>query len=251
MKNTKTIIALASILWLGCKDSNPEPQSQPNTKNIVVKSIDNLEVNFERLEGMLQGDEYAHHYDSLSQHYTSWGTYKEKQDSTETAGVILSSWNMGSSEPELLWEFRDSISCPKGLSSIKPELKDIKMVKLAGSDISSPAVAYIAGCGGDNEKNKLTLLVLDAGGAKRAKFYGYPLSYVPSGGIDSMDLRYKTSLGKGKHAEGKIENYYEFDQFAPSDRKLIMRLWRSALKHKLGIAESEPETPTQDSVKKS
>ncbi len=250
MKKTIVLITLA-MAWLGCKEDKPASVPKKEDNTISVKKMDNLPINFERIEAMLPAKEYAHVYDSVSQHYISWGIFKNEGDSTETKGIVLSNWNMGGSEPELLWEFRDSIECAKGATSIEPEIDAIQLVTLAGSDQSSPAIAYMSGCGGDQEKNKLFLLVLDAGGAERAKFYGYPLGYVPAGGIDSMELRYMSSLGTGKHAEGKIENYYELDQFAPSDRKLIMKLWRSALKHKLGIKETMPETPTQDSVKKS
>ncbi len=242
---------LVLYISTGCQEDKKNVEPPIIEQTVEVKKMDQVPINFERIVEMLPAKEYTHSYDSISQQYISWGSYTSKMDSTESAGIVLSSWNMGSSLPQKIWEYRDSSICDKSTASVSPELSEIQMVSIAGSQAQSPAIAYMMGCGGDGEKNKLYVLVLNAEGAEHAKFYGYPLSYNPSGGVDSLDLRYKSSLGKGKHAEGKIENYYDLDRYAPSDRKLIESLWRSALKHKLGIKETVPETPAQDSIKKS
>ncbi len=248
----KTILWLSLILlWIGCKNEKQNSARPTDQPKVNVSNIDNLGQNFERLPELLPAPEYSHSYDSLTKVYISWGTYSDTQDSTSSAGVVLSNWNLQGRKPELMWEYRDTFRCNKASASIKPELDSIYMVYLAGSEVKSPAIAYLTNCNGDNEETKLNLIVLNSEGQLKTHLYGRPLSYVPTGGVDSMEVQYKGTMGRGKHAEGRIENYFEFDNYAPSDRKLFERLWRSALKHKLGIKETVPEAPAQDSVKKS
>ncbi len=243
MKLNYTIILL-TLMLTACKDTVEPEESKPAQRVVVNEMAPAGEEQFESLRSMLPEKEVSSYYDTLTRTYYSWSMSTSRGDSQNLAHTSVSSWDM-TSEPRMLWMYTDSMSCDEGVPAIEPELDSMRFLRFGMEDADDIAIAYIMGCGGDAETNKMYLTFISARGEKLGQFYGYPISYQPKGGVDSMDLRYTSSLGHGKHAQGRIENYYDMDQFSPTNRKTIERIWRSALRHNIGIPEPVGTSPAQ------
>lgn len=241
---TNAILAVA-IIMVSC-GQNKNKEEQESQEHIIVKQLDNEPAEFEKLREILPKKEVSSYYDSLSRTYYSWSCAEEEADSVRWAQTIISCWDLNAS-PSMLWMYQDSMQCEMA-PTVKAAYDSFVFVKFGHSGEQDIAIAYTMGCGGDKEQNKLFLTIVDPNGSLLAKFYGFPISYNPTGGVDSLDLRYRTALGHGKHAEGKIENYYELEKYSPTNRKLIEKLWRRALRHNIGMPETVAPPPTKERI---
>lgn len=247
MKRTYTITVAILFTLFSCKDSKETKKDEKPTGVSVQTMKDQGEI-FAKLRELLPEKETASYFDSVANTYFSWAISTQKGDSTSVARTIVSCWDL-TSAPKMLWMYADSMTCDKGVADIEAEYDSMKFIDFNMTNTRDIAIAYIMGCGGDNEKNKMYLTVVSDQGEQLARLEGYPISSKPRGGVDSFDLRYNTGLGHGKHAEGKIENYYTLDNYSPTNRKQMERLWRSALRHNIGMPEPVAPAPPKDSIK--
>ncbi len=241
MKKYYPILSFTMMLLVACgqdvkdDDDSQEPQ-------VVVQKLDKQPAQFDELAKLLPPKEVASYYDSTSRTYLSWACVTEREDSTVQSRTTLSSWNL-TSGPSMNWIYTRDIPCEAPNSRIQPAFDSMHFVSFDQAGGEDIAIAYVIECKGNPDKMHLN--IISSEGQQLTEMIGYPISYEPTGGIDSMELKYKSSLGTGKHAQGRIENFYEMNNYSPTNRKLIEKLWRDALRNNIGQAETIATTPAQ------
>lgn len=148
-------------------------------------------------------------------------------------GLKVECWQLGAAEPDLKWQYMDSLSCGKGDIVVSYNLGQLYTEDFNSDGARDVAVLYTLACAVHVIPQPRFLVVFDKNGKVIVKLGGKSLEPNATNtalDIQNMDLQpaSKNEVDPVK-TQGRIDNYKDLDKLPPAGKKRLIELWREGL----------------------
>lgn len=158
---------------------------------------------------------------------------REYERPRQYGALRVECWVLGASEPDLKWQYMDSMSCAKGDVVVSYNLDKLYTEDIDMDGSKDVIVLYTLACASQVTPQPRHMLVFDKSGKILVKLTGKSLQpNKPDTTLDvqNMDLQpvVKNEADPLK-IQGRIDNYNQLDKLQPASKKRLIELWREGL----------------------
>lgn len=156
---------------------------------------------------------------------------REYEYARKYGALRVECWVLGNTEPDLKWQYMDSMSCTKGDVAVSYSLDRLYTEDIDLDGSNDVVVLYTLACAQDAAPQPRHMLVFDKTGKILVKLMGKSLEPQAPATLDArnMDLQSTPGTADPLKNQGRIDNYSDLDKLPPAGKKRLLELWREGL----------------------
>lgn len=143
--------------------------------------------------------------------------------------IRVECWVLGTAEPDLKWQYTDSMSCARDNVVVSYNLDRLYTEDIDMDGSKDVVVLYTLGCESETLSQPRYLLVFDKTGKMLLKLSGKSLEPNAPAALDVQTMALQPDSKAETEAQGQIDNYSELDKLPAAGKKRLIELWREGL----------------------